>query len=102
MAPMTNSVAYHSASRSPKNRGRGPFSTRCSAEDISDASHGVQPLDLERLVDLVTQPADQHVHDVGLRVEVVLPDVREDHGLGDHPADITHEVLEERELARPQ
>src|SRR5579864_368914 len=98
MAPTTNSVAYQSASRSPKNKGRAA-STLCSAEDIPHASHGVQPFGVERLVDLVTQPAHQHVHDVGLRVEVVRPDVREDHGLGDHLAGVAHEVFEERELA---
>src|SRR6476660_1160171 len=93
--PETNSVAYQSASRSPKNSGLRP-------EDITHPAHGVQQLLLERPIDLLAQPADQDVDDVGLRIEVVLPDVRQDHRLRDDAADVAHEILEQRELARPQ
>src|SRR5437660_2068482 len=70
------------------------------AEDIADSAHGVQQLGLERLVDLLAQPADEHVDDVRLRIEVVLPHVREDHRLRDDTAGVAHQVFEERELAR--
>src|SRR5258708_27559261 len=94
-----NRVAYHKAIRSPNARmkkGRTPFS---GTEDIAHAADGVQQLLLERAVDLLAQPADQDVDDVGLRVEVVLPDVRQDHRLRDHPAGAAHQVLEEGELS---
>ena len=62
----------------------------------------MQQLLLERPIDLLAQPAHQHVDDVGLRVEVVFPDVRQDHRLRDDLAGVAHQVLEQRELARPQ
>src|SRR3954464_8975328 len=95
MAPATNRVAYQSASRSPKNSGLGP-------EDIADASHGVQQLLLERAIELFAQPADEHVDDVGLRVEVVFPHVRQDHRLRHDLAGVAHQIFEQHELARPQ
>src|SRR5439155_1468100 len=88
MAPETNRVAYHNANRRPKvrvNAGTdGPSLPLFSGpEDIAHASHRVQQLFLERPIDLLAQPAHQHVDDVGLRVEVVLPHVRQDHRLRD-------------------
>src|ERR1044071_2260352 len=97
IALTTNSVAYHSARRSPN----APVDV-LSTEDITDAPHGVQQLALERLVDLVAQTAHQHVDDVGLRIECVLPDVRQDHRLGDDATGVAHQVFEQAELARPQ
>src|SRR5579862_5533208 len=103
MDPRTNSVAYQSPSRRPKAyRGRvlyggrvlgsltpplGVFRPLCAkfggrvpvpspAEDIPHSSDRVQQLRLEPLVDLLPQTADQHVDDVRLRIEVVVPDVR--------------------------
>src|SRR3954451_19499883 len=95
MAPATNSVAYQSARRRPKNSGLRP-------EDISDASHRLQQLLLERPIDLFAQPADEHVDDVGLRIEVVFPDVRQDHRLRYDLAGVANQIFEQHDLARPQ
>src|SRR5262245_39032521 len=81
--------------------GRGYRSAYLS-EYIPHASNGLQELFLEGTIDFVAQSAHEHVDDVGLRVEVVLPDVREDHRLGYDLARIAHEVLEECEFTRPQ
>ena len=42
-------------------------------EDIAHATHRVQQLRLERPIDLLAQPADQHVDDVGLRDRSCTP-----------------------------
>src|SRR3954452_17102497 len=94
--PATNSVAYQSAMRSPKKSGR------LGSEDISHAADRMQQPLLERPVDFFAQAADQHVDDVGLRIEVVLPDVRQDHRLRDHLAGVAHQIFEEREFARSE
>src|SRR5437879_4693864 len=98
IAPTTKRVAYHRPSRSP-NRGRRSFSP---AEDIPDASHRMEQLLLEGSIDLFTQPADEDVHDVGLRIEAVFPDVRQNHRLRHDAAGVAHEVFEKGELAGPQ
>src|SRR5581483_10246189 len=99
IAPATNSVAYQSASRSPKNSGRPERSS--PAEDISDATHGVQEFLFEWTIDLLAKPADEHIDDVGLRIEAVLPHVRQNHGFRDDSTGIAHEIFEQRELTRP-
>ncbi len=53
-------------------------------------------------LDLLPQLADVHVDHVRLRVEVIVPDVLEQHGARDDLAGMAHEVLEELELARLQ
>src|SRR5712692_5850274 len=103
MAPAMNSVAYHSPSRRPNarvKRGRELFSL--STKDVSNAADSVQEFLLERPIDLLAQAADEHVDHVGLRVEAVVPDVRQDHRLRDDVAGIAHQVLEQRELARAE
>ena len=57
---------------------------------------------LEALVHLLAQPVHEHVHDVRPRVEAVVPHVRQDHRLRDDAAGVAHQVLEQRELARPE
>src|SRR5436190_9139553 len=125
----TNSPAYQMAMRSPKRpeRSRGMSeggqdssartagteasvlafagaggSTCRSPDDIPDTAHRLKQLRVEAAIDLVAQPTHEHVYDVGLRVEAVLPDVRQDHRLGDNLARVAHQVFEQRELARPQ
>src|SRR3954451_2367557 len=88
-----NTTAYHSATRSPK---------ELRLENIADAPHRVKKGLLERTIELLTQPAHQHVHHIGLGIELITPDMRQDHRLGDHAAGIAHEVFEKRELARAE
>src|SRR5689334_5658063 len=92
-APATKSVAYQRAIRSPN---------ALRPENIPYAANRVEQLGFERAVDLLAQAADEDVDDVGLRVEVVLPHVRQDHRFRDDDAGMAHQVLEEGELARTQ
>src|SRR3979411_731932 len=92
-APDTNSTAYHSAMRSPNARANWLWGSK----DITDAADGVQQLRLERPVDLVAQPAHEHIDDVGLRIEVVVPDLRQNHCARNDMAGVAHQVFEQRE-----
>ena len=76
----------------------------CSAvtDHVSGAAHGMQQRLVEALVDLAAQPRDVHVDDVGLRVEVVVPHVLEQHGARHHLAGVLHQVFEQAEFARLQ
>ena len=71
-------------------------------EYIPDAAHRMKQLGLERPVDLLSQAVDQDVDRVGARIEAVVRDVRHDHRLRKDLARMTHEVLEQRELARSE
>ena len=51
-------------------------------------------------VDRLAQPADVHVDQVALRIEVQVPHALEQHGARHHLAGAAHEELEELELAR--
>ena len=93
MEPTTNSVAYHSAMRRPN---------ALRTEHVTHAADRVNELLFEWAIDLLAQPADQHVDDVGLGIEVLLPDMREDHRLRHDAACVAHQVFEERKLARPE
>ena len=95
----TKRPAYH---RRQPQRERARAATHASLEDIADAAHGVEELGLEVLVDLLAQPVHEDVDGVGAGVEAVVPHVRHDHGLRHHLAGMTHQVLEQRELARAQ
>src|SRR5215831_21013793 len=97
--PITNSVAYQTPIRSPYT---GSRASRSGADDIAHAPDGVQQLLLETAIDLLAQAADEDVHDVGLRVEAVVPHVRQNHRLRNDLAGVAHQVLEQRELAWTQ
>src|SRR6476469_4788676 len=100
IAPSTNSVAYHSAMRRPKvPANAGLWRPRSATEHVPDAADRVQQLLLERTIDLLAQAAHEHVDDVGLGIEVVLPHVRQNHRLRNDSSGVAHQVLEQRELA---
>src|SRR5262245_8157157 len=85
---------------SVKRNGVEPRSLVSAVTDhIPGSAHGMQQLLGKALVDLAPEPRDVHVDDVGLRVEVVVPHVLEQHGERDHLAGVLHEVLEQPELA---
>src|ERR687892_606718 len=52
------------------------------------------------LVNFIPQPAHACFHDIGLRVEVIVPDMFHDHGFGNDPAGISHKILQQRKFAR--
>ena len=69
---------------------------------IAGAAHGVQERAVEALVDLLPEPADMHVDDVGLRIEMVVPDLFQEHRARDDVVRVAHEIFEQAELARQQ
>src|SRR6186713_3334359 len=70
------------------------------ANHVSGAANGVDERTVEALVDLRSQPRDMHVNNVGLRVEVIVPNMLEQHGAGHHLAGVLHQEFEQAELAR--
>src|SRR5437879_13138633 len=48
--------------------------------DVAHAAHGVNQLRLARVIDLLAQPGDHDVHDVGPGLEAVVPGVLPDQG----------------------
>jgi hypothetical protein len=52
------------------------------------------------LVDFLAQATDVDIDDVGLRIEMIVPDMLQQHRAGNHMADVTHQVFEQSELAR--
>ncbi len=108
---MTNTAAYHAATRSPERAAhpaRGQrravhhSGTACADEDVAHAAARLQELRLEVAIDLLAQPAHEHVDDVRARIERVVPDARQDHRLRHDLAGVPGEELEQRELARPE
>src|SRR5713101_1806245 len=71
-------------------------------EDIAHPAQGVNHLLLEVPVDLVSQPANDDVHDVGLGIETVVPHVLHDHRLGNDLARVAQQIFQQRKLARLQ
>ena len=51
---------------------------------------------------LRAQPRDMHVDDIGLRIEMIVPDVLEQHGARHHLAGMSHQIFEQAEFARLQ
>src|SRR3954451_7390689 len=92
----TNTEAYHRFSCRLKLR---PGRLR-RFEDITHSADRVQHAFFP--VYFVANAADQHIDYVGLRIETVIPDMLEDHGLGDDSARVPHQEFKERKLARLQ
>ena len=57
---------------------------------------------IEILVDLVPQITDTGFDDIGLGVEVVIPDMFHDHCFGYHSAGVAHQIFEQGKLQRLQ
>src|SRR5690606_1499542 len=66
---------------------------------ISGAPHRVEERLIEILVDLAAQAAHVHVDRVRLRVEMVLPDVLQEHRSCDDVAGVAHQELQQPELS---
>src|SRR6516162_7671340 len=97
IAPRTKSVAYHSPTRSPKEREKSK--TGMSPQHVTNTPDRVKKLLRVRSIDFVPQPAHQHIDEVGLGIEAVLPYAREDHRLRDDFASVPHEVFEQGKLS---
>src|ERR1700761_4387931 len=71
-------------------------------DHVSRAANGMKQRPLETLVDLGAQPRNMHVNDIGLRIEVIIPDVFQQHGARDHLARMLHQIFQKAEFARLQ
>src|SRR5690606_10466309 len=85
--------------RSARRRAR---SARCSGlvdlEHVAEAALGLDHGLFGVLVELAAQVRDVGLHDAGVAVEVVLPDVVEDLRLRQHAVGVEHEVAQQLEL----
>src|SRR5688572_15756034 len=70
------------------------------AKNIPDAADGLDQLGRVIAIKMVPQSADQHVHEIGLRVKVVVPKPLEEVELRKHAVLVAHEQLEEGEFPR--
>src|SRR5271170_2455647 len=80
--------------------GRREELPRVVADHIAGAAHGVQERLRKALVDLGSQSRNVHVDDVGLRIEMVVPDILQQHRPGDNLAGMAHEIFQQAEFAR--
>ncbi len=72
------------------------------ADDIAGPPDGVQQGPIEAPVDLGAQPGDVGLHDVGLGVEVEVPDLLQQHGARHDLSGVAHQVFEDLQLLRQQ
>src|SRR5208337_3412049 len=75
---------------------------RAVTNHVSGSAHGAEQRRVEVPVDLGPEPRHVDVDDVGLRIEMVVPDMFEQHGPGDDLAGVLHQVFQQAELARLQ
>src|SRR6185437_2251926 len=71
-------------------------------DHVSGAPDRMQQGSLKTLVDLGTQTRNMYVDDVGLRIEMVIPDVLEKHGASHHLAGMLHQIFKQAEFTRLQ
>src|SRR5437588_9685286 len=71
-------------------------------DHISRAANGMDERRVEIAVDLGAQPRDMDVDHVGLRIEMIIPDVLEQHRARDDLAGVLHEIFEQPVFARLQ
>src|ERR1700722_18769217 len=67
-----------------------------------NATYGVNQRRLAGEIDLAAEPSDMDVDEVGARVEVIMPDLLEEHGSGDNLAMVPDQMFEQAELPRLQ
>src|SRR5689334_22283627 len=71
-------------------------------DHVSGAAHRVQERLVGAAIDLRAQTRNMDVDDVGLRIEMIVPNAFEQHGARDDLAGVLHQKLEEAEFARLQ
>src|SRR5579859_29614 len=68
-------------------------------QDVAGASHSVDELAGMAAIDLAAQPAHMGLNDVGLGVEVEIPDALQQHRAGHHATCVAQQVFEQLEFA---
>src|SRR5258707_6275621 len=89
-------VAYISARRKLEERNNLYRNT----EGIAGAAQGVNQRDRFTAIDLASQAADISLHDRGIRFEMKLPDVFQQHGPGHRLLGVFHQVFQHPKLSR--
>src|SRR5690606_15674564 len=95
---VTKTAAYHASSR--KLVLRRKLAERAKA--VAGAAHRVDQIVVEVTVDLRAQPADVRLDDGGMRVEMEIPHVLQQHGARNDLPGVAHEIFEQPELLRLQ
>ena len=75
---------------------------RLGLEDIANTAHCANHLAAEFSVDLASQSADKNLDNVCLGIKTVVPYVFQDHGFGNNPSGIAHQVFQESKFSRGQ
>src|ERR1700730_11105616 len=92
--PMARKVANVSAQR--KLVVRKNSSRRTEYEP--DAAHSVNERRLAGQIDLAAELSDVDVDEVGARIEVIMPNLLEEHGSGDDLTMVPDQMLEQAQL----
>src|SRR5579872_619801 len=69
-------------------------------ENITDSTNGVDQGAHGIAIHLGTQAVDVNIHHVGSGINAHAPHVIENHGTGDHAADVAAQIFQEREFLR--
>src|SRR5208283_1934035 len=69
---------------------------------VSRAADGAQERRVKIAIDLGPQARYMHIDHIGLRIEVVIPNMLEQHGARDDLAGVLHQIFEQPEFARLQ
>src|ERR1035441_2239594 len=91
-------IAYTTVSRKLE----VPRALGSRTDRIPKSAHRRNQRDPSPSVNFRAQAADVRFNHVGVRVEIQIPYVFEQHGPGHHLAQVTHEVFEQSVLARLQ
>ena len=92
----TNIAEYQSVSLKPMVL----VTLRGSFDDITHAPYGMDQLLWKVPVHPVSEPAYQDIDNIGLGVEMVVPNMFQDHGFGNNPVGVSHQVFEQGKLTR--
>src|SRR6516164_5456898 len=68
------------------------------ANHVASAAHRVEERLREALVDFRSQSRNVHVDDICLRIEMIIPDIFQQHRAGDDLAGMPHEIFEQAKL----
>src|SRR5678816_3347411 len=69
-------------------------------EHVAGAAHCVQQRPVEALLELSPKSADVNVDHVGRRIEMIIPDLLEQHRAGDDPPFVPGEIFKKQIFAR--
>ena len=75
-----------------------PSTSSADTNHVTGTADGVDQWFVETLVDLRAQPGHVHVDHVGLGIEMIIPDVLEQHRARHHLVCILHEIFEKPEF----